>query len=110
MFDGDIPMWVLQECTSPIESQWLDSLEERMIFDLNWRIQWEQARSEIFPLFQAQLLILPDVISSENVIEQIRTLKEIKSSFLNQNLLNTYVKIHMSWGSPPMDCGKSTVS
>ena len=90
MFDGDIPMWVLQECTYPIESQWLDSLEDRMVFDLNWRIQWEQARSEISPLFQAQLLVLPNVISSENVIEQIRTLKEIKASFFNRIVMFFY--------------------
>ena len=84
MFDGVLPQWVSKELPQPITSQWLAELEDRLLFDINWRLEWEKERMGIHPRYQEQLPILPDVISPQDITQLLQELNNIKKTFANR--------------------------
>ena len=84
LFEKDIPSWVQADLVFPISERWIDSIEHRVDFDRQWRIQWDRELLGIHPSYQAELPELPSFIDSDDIIILIGELKKVRRSFRNR--------------------------
>ena len=83
-FEHGLPAWVDEDVVFPIEPDWLETVEARLEFDMNWRIRWSKELLHIHPKYHKELPSLPAHIVASDIPSLVALLGEIRSRFWNK--------------------------